>query len=89
MQADIVLMHAPQEYPELYMELEAEFGDTILNNGKGIELIISSLESRFWVNKQAYLIKHFDKFTGTSRILTKTCYPMSIHLSWRTQISRN
>jgi len=43
LQADIVLMHAPQQYPELYMELEAELGVTILNNKNGIDLIISNL----------------------------------------------
>ena len=67
MQADVVLMYAPQQYPELYMELEAELGDSISNNKNGIKLIIKSLESRFGVNKQADLIKSFNKFTSTTR----------------------
>ena len=67
LQADVVLMHAPQQFPELYMELEAELGESILDNKNGIDLIIKSLETRFGVNKQADLIKHFNKFTSTVR----------------------
>ena len=47
------------------MELETEIGDKLLNNDKATELIISTLEKIFGVNKKADLLQSFNKFIGT------------------------
>ena len=67
LQGDVVMMHASSDYPELYLELETELGEKILNNPNAITMISDSLEKRFGVNKQADLMQSFSKFIGTKR----------------------
>ena len=67
LQGDVVMMHASSDFPELYLELETELGEKILNNTDAIKLIIEALEKRYGVNKQADLMNTFNKFIGTSR----------------------
>ena len=57
LQGDVVMMHASADYPELYLELETELGEKILNNPNAITMISDSLEKRFGVNKQADLMQ--------------------------------
>ena len=61
------MMHASSDFPELYLELETELGEKILNNTDAITLIIDALEKRFGVNKQADLMNTFNRFIGTTR----------------------
>ena len=67
LQGDVVMMHASSDFPELYLELETELGEKILNNTDAIKLIIEALEKRYGVNKQADLMNTFNKFIGTTR----------------------
>lgn len=55
--ADIVLAHAFKQAPELCKEMSDHFDDSLRDDSKGIEKIVTWLKAKFGMNKHADMVK--------------------------------
>ena len=59
-QGDVFLMMVSDKAPELYKEMEAHFGDDLVDEEESNELITAWLKQRFGVDLQADLMRAFN-----------------------------
>ena len=65
--ADIVLAHAFKQAPELCKEMSDHFDNSLRDDSKGIEKIVTWLKAKFGMNKHADMVKVLNQFLNTTR----------------------
>ena len=65
--ADIVLAHAFKQAPELCKEMSDHFNNSLRDDSKGIENIVTWLKAKFGMNKHADMVKVLNQFLNTTR----------------------
>ena len=66
-QADLVLAHAFNQAPDLCKEMTEHFGNTLKGDAKGVDKIVTFLQTKFGLNKHADMVKILNNFLNTSR----------------------